>query len=334
MEGYEQAAADAEERLAAAADLDAVAGIERELLGRRSLFTEAKRQLGGLDPGERASAGRHLNDARARVEAAVAAARERLAASGRSDRYAAERLDLTERLPRTAPLRRGHFHPVTQARDRLEDVFVGMGYTVAEGPEVESAWYNFEALNIPDWHPARGSFDTIFVNLGEPEEVMLRSHTSPVQVRVMEKRKPPIYIVVPGRTFRADTADATHLPAFNQIEGLAVDRNITMGDLAGTIDEFVRAFFGGEVKSRFRPSYFPFTEPSAEFDILRADGSWLELGGCGMVHPNVLRNCGIDPEEWQGFAFGFGIDRLAVMRHEIDDVREFVNNDTRFLGQF
>ena len=334
IEVYEQAAADAEERLAAAADLDAVASIERELLGRRSLFNEAKRQLGGLDPGERASVGRRLNDARARVEAAVAAARERLAASGRAGRYAAERLDLTERLPQTAPLRRGHFHPVTQARDRLEDVFVGMGYTVAEGPEVESAWYNFEALNIPDWHPARGSFDTIFVNLGEPEEVMLRSHTSPVQIRVMENRKPPIYIVVPGRTFRADTADATHLPAFNQIEGLAVDRNITMGDLAGTIDEFVRAFFGGEVKSRLRPSYFPFTEPSAEFDIARPDGSWLELGGCGMVHPNVLRNCGIDPEEWQGFAFGFGIDRLAVMRHEIDDIREFVNNDTRFLSQF
>ena len=334
IEGYEQAAAAAEERLAAAAALDAVASIERELLGRRSLFNEAKRQLGGLDPGERASVGRRLNDARARVEAAVAAARERLAASGRDDRYAAERLDLTERLPQTAPLRRGHFHPVTQARDRLEDVFVGMGYTVAEGPEVESAWYNFEALNIPDWHPARGSFDTIFVNLGEPEEVMLRSHTSPVQIRVMENRKPPIYIVVPGRTFRADTADATHLPAFNQIEGLAVDRNITMGDLAGTIDEFVRAFFGGEVKSRLRPSYFPFTEPSAEFDIARPDGSWLELGGCGMVHPTVLRNCGIDPEEWQGFAFGFGIDRLAVMRHEIDDIREFVNNDTRFLSQF
>ena len=329
-----EAAVDAEERLAAAADLDAVASIERELLGRRSLFNQAKRQLGGLDPGERASVGRRLNDARARVEAAAAAARERLAASSRDDCYAAERLDLTERLPQTAPLRRGHFHPVTQARDRLEDVFVGMGYTVAEGPEVESAWYNFEALNIPEWHPARGSFDTIFVNLGEPEEVMLRSHTSPVQIRVMEHRKPPIYIVVPGRTFRADTADATHLPAFNQIEGLAVDRNITMGDLAGTIDEFVRAFFGGEVKSRLRPSYFPFTEPSAEFDIARPDGSWLELGGCGMVHPNVLRNCGIDPEEWQGFAFGFGIDRLAVMRHEIDDIREFVNNDTRFLSQF
>ncbi|MDE0161685.1 MAG: phenylalanine--tRNA ligase subunit alpha [Acidimicrobiaceae bacterium] len=358
IEGYEQDVADAEERLAAAADLDAVAGIERDMLGRRSKFTEAKRRLGELDAGERAAAGRRLNEARGRVEAAVAAARGRLAAADRAERYAAERLDLTERLDLAERLRpterlhpaerlrlaerlrqqavssRGRFHPVTQARDRLEDVFVGMGYTVAEGPEVETAWYNFEALNIPDWHPARGSFDTIFVDLGAPEEVMLRSHTSPVQIRVMEKRKPPVYIVAPGRTFRTDTADATHLPAFNQIEGLAVDRNITMGDLAGTIDEFVRAFFGREVKSRLRPSYFPFTEPSAEFDISRPDGSWLELGGCGMVHPNVLSNCGIDPEEWQGFAFGFGIDRLAVMRHEIDDIREFVNSDTRFLSQF
>ena len=334
IEGYEQAADAAAERLAAAADLDTVDSIERDLLGRRSQFTAAKRSLADLDPGERAAAGRRLNDARDRLAAAVAAARDRLAAAARSERYEAERLDLTERLPQQVRLSRGHFHPVTQARDRLEDVFVAMGYTVAEGPEVESAWYNFEALNIPDWHPARGSFDTIFVNLGEPEEVMLRSHTSPVQIRVMETQEPPIYIVAPGRTFRADTADATHLPAFNQIEGLAVDRNITMGDLAGTIDEFVRAFFGGEVKSRLRPSYFPFTEPSAEFDISRADGSWLELGGCGMVHPNVLRNCGIDPEQWQGFAFGFGIDRLAVMRHEIDDIREFVNNDARFLRQF
>ena len=334
MEGYEQAVADAEERLGAAADLDAVADIERELLGRRSLLNEAKRRLADLDAADRAAAGRRLNEARSRVEALVAAARDRLVASDRAERYAAERLDLTERLPQTAPLRRGHFHPVTQARDRLEDVFVGMGYTVAEGPEVESAWYNFEALNIPEWHPARGEFDTIFVNLGQPEEVMLRSHTSPVQIRVMENREPPIYIVAPGRTFRTDTADATHLPAFNQIEGLAVDRNITLGDLAGTIDEFVRALFGREVKARLRPSYFPFTEPSAEFDISRPDGSWLELGGCGMVHPNVLRNCGIDPEEWQGFAFGFGIDRLAVMRHEIDDIREFVINDARFLSQF
>ena len=240
-------------------------------------------------------------------------------------------LDLSEKL---GEIRRGSLHLNTQARDRLEDVFVGMGFTIAEGPEVETAWYNFEALNIPEWHPARGSFDTIFVNLGEPEEVMLRSHTSPVQIRTMENQEPPIYIVAPGRTFRTDTADATHLPAFNQIEGLVVDRGITLGDLSGTMDEFVRAFFGGEVKTRLRPSYFPFTEPSAEFDISRPDGSWLELGGCGMVHPNVLRNCGIDPEEWQGFAFGFGIDRLAVMRYELDDIRELVNNDVRFLRQF
>ena len=209
-----------------------------------------------------------------------------------------------------------------------------MGYSVAEGPEVETAWYNFEALNIPDWHPARGNFDTIFVDLGEPEEVMLRSHTSPVQIRTMESQEPPIYIVAPGRTFRTDSADATHLPAFNQIEGLVIDKGITMGDLAGTIDSFVHAFFGEEVKSRLRPSYFPFTEPSAEFDISRSDGSWLELGGCGMVHPNVLRNCNIDPEVWQGFAFGFGIDRLVSMRYQLDDIRELVVNDARFLRQF
>ncbi len=331
FEGYERAVAAAEERLSSAADSSTVDDIERELLGRKSEFVKARRQIGSLEPSQRAQAGRRLNNARRSIETAIAEARDRLSAEVLKSRYESERLDLTERLK---PLQRGRIHPVTQARMRLEDVFVGMGFTVAEGPEVETAWYNFEALNIPDWHPARGSFDTIFVNLGEPEEVMLRSHTSPVQIRVMEARKPPVYIVAPGRTFRTDTADATHLPAFNQIEGLVVDRNITMGDLAGTIDAFVKAFFGGEVKSRLRPSYFPFTEPSAEFDISRPDGSWLELGGCGMVHPNVLSNCGIDPERWQGFAFGFGIDRLAVMRYGIDDIREFVNNDVRFLRQF
>ena len=328
---FEKAAEEAVARLESARDLDAVSAIVRQSLGRRSPFAAAKRSLGSLDAAERSDAGKRLNAARARVETAASEIGERLSRDNRVKSLEAERLDLTERPIR---LRRGHLHPVTQARHRLEDVFVGMGYTVAEGPEVESAWYNFEALNIPDWHPARGSFDTIFVDLGEPEQVMLRSHTSPVQIRVMEQRQPPIYIVAPGRTFRADTADSTHLPAFNQIEGLAVDRDISMGDLAGTIDEFVRAFFGGEVKSRLRPSYFPFTEPSAEFDISLPDGSWLELGGCGMVHPNVLGNCGVDPEQWQGFAFGFGIDRLAVMRHEIDDIRELVNNDVRFLRQF
>ena len=323
--------ADAAERLADARDLDALAALDAEFLGKKSAVPVAKKQLGGLDPDDRKAAGQAINAARTSLEAAIAAARERLAAGERAAQYEAERLDLSEKL---GEIRRGSLHLNTQARDRLEDVFVGMGFTIAEGPEVETAWYNFEALNIPEWHPARGSFDTIFVNLGEPEEVMLRSHTSPVQIRTMENQEPPIYIVAPGRTFRTDTADATHLPAFNQIEGLVVDRGITLGDLSGTMDEFVRAFFGGEVKTRLRPSYFPFTEPSAEFDISRPDGSWLELGGCGMVHPNVLRNCGIDPEEWQGFAFGFGIDRLAVMRYELDDIRELVNNDVRFLRQF
>ena len=323
--------ADATQKLAAAADLDAVSALDAELLGKKSAVTAAKKQLGGLDPDDRKTAGQAINAARTALEAAVAEARDRLAADARAAQYATERLDLSEKLEE---IRRGSLHLNTQARDRLEDVFVGMGFTIAEGPEVETAWYNFEALNIPEWHPARGSFDTIFVNLGEPEEVMLRSHTSPVQIRTMENEEPPIYIVAPGRTFRTDTADATHLPAFNQIEGLVIDRGITMGDLAGTIDEFVRSFFGGEVKTRLRPSYFPFTEPSAEFDISRPDGSWLELGGCGMVHPNVLRNCGIDPDEWQGFAFGFGIDRLAVMRYELDDIPELVNNDVRFLRQF
>ncbi|MCH7790548.1 MAG: phenylalanine--tRNA ligase subunit alpha [Acidobacteria bacterium] len=305
--------------------------LKSELFGKRSALNVLKKQLGELDETERKAAGQRLNEARGDVGEMLETRADQLEAAARAVRYEAERLDLTE-YGETAAL--GHLHLVTQARDRLEDLFVGMGYEVAEGPEVETAWYNFEALNIPDWHPARGSFDTIFVELGGPEEVMLRSHTSPVQIRVMETTEPPIYIVAPGRTFRSDTADATHLPAFNQIEGLVIDRGITMGDLAGTIDEFVRGFFGTEVKSRLRPSYFPFTEPSAEFDISRPDGSWLELGGCGMVHPNVLRNCDIDPETWQGFAFGFGIDRLAVMRYALDDIRELVNNDVRFLRQF
>ncbi len=331
MQELEQTAADARARLAAVADLDELAAIDAEFLGKKSAVTMAKKRLGGLEPDERKAAGQAVNEIRAGIEAEIADARARLTSVARAQQLEAERLDLTEMRDE---IRRGSKHLVTQARDRLEDVFVGMGFTVAEGPEVEIAWYNFEALNIPEWHPARGSFDTIFVNLGEPEQVMLRSHTSPVQIRTMEETEPPIYIVAPGRTFRTDTADATHLPAFNQIEGLVIDRGITLGDLAGTIDEFVRSFFGGEVKTRLRPSYFPFTEPSAEFDISRPDGSWLELGGCGMVHPNVLRNCGIDPEIWQGFAFGFGIDRLAVMRYQLDDIRELVNNDVRFLRQF
>lgn len=318
-------------RLGDASSLDSLAQLEVELLGKNSALTLAKRDIAKLPQAERPSVGRLLNEMRGQLEMAVERAKERLTQAALEAQVEAERLDLSEFRGRA---RRGSLHLVTQARDRLEDIFVGMGFMIAEGPEVETAWHNFEALNIPDWHPARGSFDTIFVELGEPEEVMLRTHTSPVQIRTMEANEPPIYIVAPGRTFRADTADATHLPAFNQIEGLVIDRGITMGDMAGTMDEFVRSFFGGEVKSRLRPSYFPFTEPSAEYDISRPDGSWLELAGCGMVHPKVLTNCGIDPEVWQGYAFGFGIDRLAVLLHELEDIRELVNNDVRFLRQF
>lgn len=314
-----------------ATSLDALDEIERTFIGKKGELTQLKKTLGGLAPDERRAAGQSLNEAFASIAEAVRVRRSSLAAVAEAEHLQAERLDLTEVM---SDLQRGHLHLVTQARDRLEDVFVGMGFTVAEGPEVETAWYNFEALNIPEWHPARGTFDTIFVDLGEPEEVMMRAHTSPVQIRTMENQKPPIYIVAPGRTFRTDTADATHLPAFNQIEGLVIDRGIGLGDLAGTIDSFVKAFFGHEVKTRLRPSYFPFTEPSAEFDISTPSGEWLELGGCGVVHPAVLQNCGIDPEEWQGFAFGFGIDRLAVMRYQLDDIRELVNNDVRFLTQF
>ena len=322
---------EARAQIDSAADLASLAEIERSFTGKKGQLVGLKKTLGDLAPDDRKAAGQALNQAMAEVSAVADARRATLAASAEAEQLASERLDLTEVM---TEVERGHAHLVTQARDRLEDVFVGMGFTVAEGPEVESAWYNFEALNIPEWHPARGSFDTIFVELGEPEEVMLRSHTSPVQIRTMENQKPPIYIVAPGRTFRTDTADATHLPAFNQIEGLVIDKGIGLGDLAGTIESFVHAFFGHEVKTRLRPSYFPFTEPSAEFDISTPDGGWLELGGCGVVHPNVLANCGIDPEEWQGFAFGFGIDRLAVMRYQLDDIRELVNNDVRFLSQF
>jgi len=275
--------------------------------------------------------GQALNAAQERVAEAVAARRSELEGAARRTRLEAERLDLTEALGHPTV---GHAHLITQTRDRLEDVFVGMGFTVAEGPEVETDWYNFEALNLPPAHPARSMWDTLYLELGTGENVLLRTHTSPVQVRVMQERTPPIYSVMPGRVFRRDTADATHLPVFHQIEGLVVDRGIAMADLFGTIQEFTEAFFGPGFTARFRPSYFPFTEPSAEFDIRRPDGSWLELGGCGMVHPNVLRAVDLDPEEWSGFAFGFGIDRLAAVRHQLGDLRELFVNDLRFLEQF
>jgi phenylalanyl-tRNA synthetase alpha chain len=318
-------------RVNAAATADELRTVEAEVLGRRSALAGLRQRLGGLDPDDRRTVGKVLNGALQALGAAVEERRAVLAAAERTERLLAERLDLTEVL---AGRPAGHLHLVTQAIEELEDVFVGMGYTIAEGPEVETDWNNFGALNFPQDHPARDMYDTLYVNYGEPGTTLLRTHTSPVQVRVMTGTPPPHYTVMPGRVFRSDTADATHMPVFHQIEGLVVDRDITFADLAGTIDAFTKAYFGGAFTSRLRPSYFPFTEPSAEFDIQRPDGTWLELGGCGMVHPNVLRNCGLDPDEWQGFAFGFGIDRLAAARHGVADLRDLFTNDIRFLTQF
>ena len=328
--------------LASAGTVDALAEFETRLLGKKSELTGLRKQLGSLDPAARKDAGQALNAVRSSLEEVAAGRRASLEEAERSVQLEAERLDLTEV---RSTYERGHLHLVTQTQQRLEDVFVGMGFTVAEGPDVETDWYNFEALNIPAAHPARSMWDTLYVDLGDRETILLRTHTSPVQIRVMDTQDPPVYVIAPGRVYRRDTADASHMPVFHQIEGLVVDRGITFGDLAGTLEAFTSAYFGESVHSRLRPSYFPFTEPSAEYDIncifcegkgcrTCANTGWLELGGCGMVNPKVFEAVGYDPEEWTGFAFGFGIDRLALMRHGVDDLREFFTNDVRFLNQF
>ncbi len=329
-------------RLAAAASSAELAAVEAELLGKRSALARANAGLGALDAEARREAGRRLNDVRERLMALVAARRTELAAAERAGRLDAEALDLAEVLP--GP-RRGHLNLVSQTRDELEDVFVGMGFAVAEGPEVETDWHNFEALNMPKAHPARSGQDSLYLAWGEPESTLLRTQTSPVQIRVMQSQPPPIYAVMPGRVYRKDTPDARHTPSFSQIEGLVVDRGISFADLAGTIEVFTGAYFGENIHSRLRPAYFPFTEPSAEFEITcticqgagcrTCSGTgWIELGGCGMVHPVVFGAVGLDPEEWSGFAFGFGIDRCAQMRHALPDMRALLDNDIRFISQF
>ena len=316
--------------------VDMVTELTTRLAGKKGDLAQLKKRLGSLDSVEaKKEAGRAINEAMAAVGTALDERRRVLTLQALANQVEAERLDLTEFVDKPS---RGHAHLVTQAWERLENVFIGMGFQVAEGPEVETDWHNFEALNMSEGHPARGEFDTLFVDHVPPNgragATLLRTHTSPVQIRTMLESEPPIYIVAPGRVFRRDTPDATHMPVFHQIEGLVVDRGISMADLAGTIEAFTKAFFGPGFTSRLRPSYFPFTEPSAEFDIQRPNGDWIELGGCGMVHPNVLRAGGIDPEEWSGFAFGFGIDRMAKERHGVEDIREMYSNDIRFLEQF
>jgi phenylalanyl-tRNA synthetase alpha chain len=321
------------------ADLD---DAERELLGKASPLNGMRQSVKEVAAEERSIAGKAIAVARTQLEEATAERRAALSASARAESLVADRLDLTTG---GRGYRRGHLHPVTRIWRELEDVFVGMGYRVAEGPEVELDWYNFEALNFPPGHPARAMQDTLYVKLGEPEGVMLRTHTSPVQVRVMEKQTPPIYVVALGRAFRRDTLDARHSPVFHQIECLTVDRGITLGHLLGTVETFVHALFGRNISARFNPSYFPFTEPSAEFAMtcVFCEGAgctvcsrtgWVELGGCGMVDPNVFRAVGIDPEEYTGFAFGFGIDRLVQLLYGVDHIKNLWDGDVRFAAQF
>ena len=324
---------------------------ENELEGKRSPFAILQKTLGSLDADGRREAGARLQKARAAVRSALDAKWIVLAKAERDATLERDRLDLGDTVVSaiTWPAEAGHSGLVASTQRSLEDVFVGMGFTVADGPEVETDWYNFEALNIPPAHPARGMWDTFYVELGEPETVLLRTHTSPTQIHLMEHavatNSLPIHSVMPGRCFRRDTPDARHLATFHQIEGLVVDRGISFADLAGVIETFTRAYFGPDIESRLRPAYFPFTEPSAEFEITcticRGDGcrtcsqtGWIELGGCGMIDPAVFEAVGIDAGEWSGFAFGFGIDRCAQMRHQIADMRALIENDVRFLRQF
>jgi phenylalanyl-tRNA synthetase alpha chain len=306
--------------------------------GKKSALANLKKMIGRIAVEERAAFGQHVQQVEAWIAGSLDEAESVLKNHVAQLRVELERLDVT--LPGRRP-RRGHLHPITLVRQRLEDIFVSMGYAVEDGPEIETDFYNFTALNIPPDHPACSVQDTFYTTDG----YALRSQTSTVQIHAMQRRRPPLRVVAPGRVFRRDTPDATHNPMFFQIEGLVVDRGITMAHLKGTVTEFLRRTFGAGTRTRFRPSYFPFTEPSAEFDFtcFKCNGSgcalckgsgWIELGGSGMVHPNVLRAVGIDPEEFSGFAFGFGIDRMCGLMYSLDDIRLLFENDVRFLEQF
>ena len=307
-----------------AAQLDQV---KARYLGRSGALTELLKGLGKLPPAERPAMGSRINAAKEKLEEALARERERIEARALEGRLAEEALDVT--LPGRGQ-GVGGLHPVTRTMQRIEVLFSSLGFEVADGPEIESDYYNFTALNQPENHPARSMHDTFYLADGRH---LLRTHTSPIQIRYMETRQPPLRIIAPGRVYRVDS-DATHSPMFHQVEGLWVDERVTFADLKGVLIDFLRCFFErDDLKVRFRPSFFPFTEPSAEIDMSFGDG-WLEVGGCGMVHPNVLRNVKIDSERWQGFAFGLGPDRLTMLRYGVNDLRLFFENDLRFLRQF
>ena len=319
------------------AELDTIA---LEYLGRKSgRISSLLSGIGKLNPAERAKLGQAANEAKNAIEAGLAARKDVLKAASLADIAETEAIDITFPGP---PLGRGHIHVLTQVRRQIETVLESLGYQVELGPEVETEWYNFEALNISAGHPARENWDSFYFT----PELLLRAHTSPVQIRAMQRiKEPPIYIITPGRCYRRDAPEATRLPYFSQVEGLAVDKALTVGDMKGTLLYMIQSLYGKERKVRVRPSYFPFTEPSFEFDVTcgicngmgckscRHKG-WLEVGGCGMVHPQVLRNGGIDPTKWNGYAWGFGIERMAMLKHDVDDIRLFYESDLRFLEQF
>jgi len=310
----------------AAADPAALENAKARYLGKAGLLTAELKSLGALSPDERKSAGARINEAKSRVEAALAARREALADAKLAAALASEAVDVS--LPGRGA-GSGTLHPLTLTLERVEALFASLGFEVADGPEIEDDFHNFTALNTPENHPARSMHDTFYVDGG----LLLRTHTSPIQVRWMETHAPPIRIIAPGRVYRVDS-DATHSPMFHQVEGLWIDRDVTFADLKGTVAQFLRRFFErDDLKVRFRPSFFPFTEPSVEIDMSFGDG-WLEIVGAGQVHPNVLRAVGVDPDEWQGFAFGMGPDRLAMLRYGVDDLRLFYENDLAFLRQF
>ena len=319
----------------AGADVEA---LRIQYLGKKGELTAVLRGMGKLSAEERPVVGQLANEVRAAIEEEIEKKTAEIKTAALEAKLQAEKLDVTVPGDKT-PV--GKPHPLALVQRQLEEIFLGMGYSIAEGPEVEYDYYNFQALNIPKDHPARDTQDTFYIT----ENILLRSQTSPVQARVMEKQKPPIKIISPGRVYRSDAVDATHSPLFHQCEGLVVDKGITMGDLKGTLEMFAQTMFGADTKIRFRPHHFPFTEPSAEVDVscfacggkgcrLCKGEGWIEVLGAGMVHPNVLRMCGIDPEVYSGFAFGLGIERIVMLKYHIDDMRHLYENDVRFLHQF
>ncbi len=329
-------------RIAAADTIGALEDVRVFALGKKGVISERMKALGQMAPDERKAAGAALNLIKDKIASAIDAKKQKLEDAALDERLATEKVDVT--LP-IAPLPKGRIHPVTQAMEEIVAIFSAMGFDVAEGPDIEDDFHNFTALNFPADHPAREMHDTFFFNEKQDgSRMLLRTHTSPVQIRTMMTRKPPIRIIIPGRTFRCDS-DQTHTPMFHQVEGLVIDRATHMGHLKGTLEAFCKAYFEVDsVKTRFRPHFFPFTEPSAEMDIgyervgneirIGQGAKWMEILGSGMVHPNVLRNCGLDPDEYQGFAFGMGIDRLAMLKYGIPDLRDFFAADARWLEHY